>query len=110
MVGGSDDPTAGRSGGEAAPAPADAQTAEAAETAETAVSEMSFEAALAELRAIVERLEKGEGALDDAIRAYERGARLKQHCERKLREAEAKIETIRLDDGQPAGTDPLDDA
>lgn len=107
MVGGSDDPTAGRSGGEAAPAPVDA---EAAETAETAVSEMSFEAALAELRAIVERLEKGEGALDDAIRAYERGARLKQHCERKLREAEAKIETIRLDDGQPAGTDPLDDA
>jgi len=106
MAEGSDDPAGGRSGGEAASASAEDPAAE------TAVSELSFEAALAELRQIVERLEKGEGALDDAIRAYERGARLKQHCERKLREAEAKIEKIRLDDdqqgGQPAGTDPLD--
>ena len=45
---------------------------------------LSFEQALAELEAIVTRLETGEGALDDAIAAYERGAKLKQHCQKKL--------------------------
>ena len=72
------------------------------------VAEMSFEAALAELRRIVERLEKGEGALDEAIEAYERGARLKQHCEAKLREAEAKIEKIRVREGEAPQSEPLD--
>jgi exodeoxyribonuclease VII small subunit len=69
---------------------------------------MSFEDALAELRQIVERLEKGEGKLDEAITAYERGARLKQHCEAKLKEAEAKIEKIRLSENGSATTEPLD--
>jgi exodeoxyribonuclease VII small subunit len=73
------------------------------------IERMSFEDALAELRGIVERLEQGETKLDDAIQAYERGARLKAHCERKLKEAEARIEQIRLgQDGTPAGTQTLD--
>ncbi len=72
------------------------------------VEKMTFEEALAELRQIVERLEKGEGQLDEAIKAYERGARLKTHCERKLREAEAKIEKIRVDQNGQATTEPLD--
>ena len=42
------------------------------------------------------RLESGEAKLDDAIGAYERGAALKQHCEAKLREAQDKVEKIRL--------------
>ncbi len=71
------------------------------------VADLSFEEALAELRQIVERLEKGEGRLDEAIDAYDRGARLKAHCERKLKEAESKIEKIRLgEDG--VGVEPLD--
>jgi exodeoxyribonuclease VII small subunit len=84
------------------------------------VQQMSFEDALAELKQIVERLEKGEGKLDEAIQAYERGAHLKRHCEQKLKEAEAKIEKIRVSgsgggsDGSPDGsggevsTEPLD--
>jgi len=68
---------------------------------------MSFEQALQELRQIVERLETGEGKLDDAIAAYERGALLKRHCERKLREAEAKIEKIKVDDDGTASSEPL---
>jgi len=75
----------------------------------TDIAELSFEDALAELRGIVERLEQGETKLDEAIRAYERGAGLKAHCERKLKEAEARIEQIRLgQDGAPAGTQALD--
>jgi exodeoxyribonuclease VII small subunit len=73
------------------------------------IGEMSFEDALAELRAIVERLEQGETKLDDAIQAYERGAKLKAHCERKLKEAESRIEQIRLgQDGTPSDTQALD--
>jgi exodeoxyribonuclease VII small subunit len=60
------------------------------------IKKMSFEQALAELETIVERLESGEAKLDDAIGAYERGAALKQHCETKLREAQDKVEKIRL--------------
>ena len=44
--------------------------------------------------AIVRKLEAGQGNLDESIQAYERGARLKAHCERKLREATMRIEAI----------------
>lgn len=74
------------------------------------VESLSFEDALEELRQIVGRLESGEGKLDEAIAAYERGAKLKAHCEAKLREAQAKIEKIALGpDGQPR-TEPFDQA
>lgn len=74
------------------------------------VTQMSFEDALAELRRIVEHLEQGEGKLDEAITAYQRGAELKKHCERKLKEAEAKIEKIREGEGEggSVATEPLD--
>ena len=67
-----------------------------AEKQEPAIEGMSFEEALNELQGLVKALEKGEAKLEEAIRAYERGAALKQHCERKLREAQAKIEKITL--------------
>lgn len=57
---------------------------------------LSFEDALKELEAIVRQLEQGQVKLDEAIAAYERGAQLKQHCERKLAEAKAKVEKITL--------------
>ena len=60
------------------------------------ISKMSFEEALAELEQIVRTLESGQGKLDEAITAYERGAALKAHCEAKLKDAQAKIEKIRI--------------
>lgn len=75
----------------------------------TDIETLSFEDALRELERIVETLERGQGALDDAIAAYERGARLKKYCQAKLEEARLKVEKIKLDEsGQPAGTVPLD--
>ena len=53
-----------------------------AEKQEPAIESMSFEEALNELQSLVKALEKGEAKLEEAIRAYERGAALKQHCER----------------------------
>ena len=63
------------------------------------IAKMSFEEALEELKEIVSTLESGEGRLDEAIEAYERGAALKRHCEAKLREAQEKIEKISLGPG-----------
>ncbi|EDP61488.1 exodeoxyribonuclease VII, small subunit [alpha proteobacterium BAL199] len=76
---------------------------------ETDIEALSFEDALKELERIVETLERGQGALDDAIAAYERGARLKKYCQAKLEEARLKVEKIKLDEsGQPTGTTGLD--
>jgi exodeoxyribonuclease VII small subunit len=60
------------------------------------IATLSFEQALEELDGIVRQLEAGRFRLDDAIGAYERGARLKAHCEAKLTEAKAKVEKIQL--------------
>ena len=58
------------------------------------VAAMSFEEALAELEQIVRRLEGGQVKLDEAILSYERGALLKRHCERKLNEAQQRVDRI----------------
>ena len=69
-------------------------TAEAGERPDGDVGTLSFEAAMAELEAIVRKLEGGQGALEDSIRDYERGAQLRVHCAGKLREAQLTIERI----------------
>ena len=69
---------------------------------------MSFEDALEELEEIVRTLEGGKGKLEDSITAYERGAKLKAHCEKKLKEAQAKVEKIALDADGEAVTGPAD--
>jgi exodeoxyribonuclease VII small subunit len=74
------------------------------------ISEMPFEAALAELEQIVDQLEKGAVALDESIRLYERGEALKKRCDELLKNAEMRIEKITLAaDGGFKGVVPLDD-
>ena len=58
------------------------------------IAKLSFEDALSQLEEIVRHLEDGEGKLDDAIKAYERGDLLKRHCEAKLQEAQARVDKI----------------
>jgi exodeoxyribonuclease VII small subunit len=58
------------------------------------IASLSFEDALAELERIVRGLEGGQQKLEEAISAYERGARLRQHCEAKLAEAETRVQAI----------------
>lgn len=65
------------------------------------IAALSFEDALAELEKIVRQLEEGKAKLDDAIGNYERGTLLKLHCERKLQQAQARIDKIVVSpDGQ----------
>ena len=73
-----------------------------------AIKEMSFEDALKELEGIVAKLERGEAPLEESISIYERGAKLKAHCEGKLKDAQLKVEKIVLDGNGNASTVPFD--
>jgi exodeoxyribonuclease VII small subunit len=60
------------------------------------IANLSFEAAMKELEAIVRALESGSSDLDKAIADYERGNALKTHCLGKLNEAKLKVEQIQM--------------
>jgi len=70
------------------------------------IAAMNFEDALAELEQIVRRLEGGQVKLDEAIMSYERGAQLKRHCERKLNEAQQKVDRIVIGPEGAIGVEP----
>ena len=73
------------------------------------VSNLTFEKALAELEAIVGKLERGDVPLEESIAMYSRGEVLRTHCETLLKQAEMRIEKIALGaDGSPKGVAPLD--
>jgi exodeoxyribonuclease VII small subunit len=72
------------------------------------IEQLSFEAALKELEAIVGRLEQGEVDLEDSIALYERGQALKDHCEKKLKSAESRLEKIVRGAGGAIGSEPVD--
>ena len=77
-----------------------------ADKATQPIDAMSFEEALKELEEIVRRLEAGDVELEKSIEIYERGAKLKAHCEARLKSAELKIEQIvQGKDGKPS-TEP----
>ena len=54
----------------------------------------TFEEAQRELEQIVERLERGEANLDEAIQLWERGEELYKVCVGKLDAAQGKIEEL----------------
>ena len=73
------------------------------------VEAMTFEAAMGELEDIVDKLEKGNVPLEQSIAYYERGEALKMRCDALLKNAEMRVEKVRLKaGGEPAGTEPLD--
>lgn len=77
--------------------------------AKTDLDKLTFEEGLKQLEEIVGRLESGRVELEESITIYERGAALKAHCERKLKDAEARIDKIVIGaGGQPAGVEKLD--
>lgn len=58
------------------------------------IEKLSFEEALGELESLVRRLEEGKCPLDEAIKTFERGIGLKNHCDTKLKNARLKVEQI----------------
>ena len=76
------------------------------EPGETAAAEtaVDFEQALAELEAIVERLERGDLTLEESMAQFERGIALTRACQTALSKAEQKVEIL-LRRAGPAGED-----
>jgi exodeoxyribonuclease VII small subunit len=60
-----------------------------------------FEQALSELEGLVERLERGDLPLDEALKAFERGVALTRHCQACLQTAQQKVEILLKRSGQP---------
>ncbi|MFW6366794.1 MAG: exodeoxyribonuclease VII small subunit [Spirochaetota bacterium] len=56
--------------------------------------EMKFDEALLRLEEIARQLETGEHGLEESITIYEEGVRLSKYCQKKLEEAERKIEML----------------
>ena len=59
-----------------------------------------FEKALAELEALVERLERGDLPLDEALKTFERGVALTRHCQASLQAAQQRVEILLRKSGQ----------
>ncbi len=55
---------------------------------------LDFEQALGELEAAVERLERGDLPLEEALRQFERGVELARNCQAALKQAEQKVEIL----------------
>ena len=72
------------------------------------INNMNFETALKSLEEIVNQLDSGEIDLDKAVEAYERGTKLKEHCEKKLKEAQLRIEKIEVGNDGDLTTKLLD--
>ena len=59
--------------------------------------DITFEQALNSLEEIVDQLNDGEMELEKAISAYEKGIKLKNICEAKLKNAQERIELIQTE-------------
>ena len=58
---------------------------------------LDFEAALAELEALVQRMETGSLSLEDSLAAFERGVQLTRQCQTALQQAELRVRALMRD-------------
>ena len=65
-------------------------------------NETDFEQSLAELERLVERLERGDLPLDEALKTFERGVELTRQCQGALKTAQQKVEILLKRSGQVA--------
>jgi exodeoxyribonuclease VII small subunit len=62
------------------------------------MSAVNFEKAMADLERIVEKLEKGDLALNESLALFERGVKLARVLREELAKAEKKVEILLKDD------------
>lgn len=73
------------------------------------IAALTFEEALRALEEIVRSLESGDVPLDKTMDLYERGEKLRAHCQTRLDAAQMRIDKIvNGPDGLAAGTQPFD--
>jgi len=61
----------------------------------------AFEETLAQLEALVSRMEDGQLSLEEALSAFETGIKLTRECQQALQQAELKVQMLTRDDGEP---------
>jgi exodeoxyribonuclease VII small subunit len=61
------------------------------------MAEKNFEAALARLEEIVKKLETGDLPLEQSLKLFEEGVKLSRLCNKRLEEAERKVEILLKD-------------
>ena len=68
---------------------------------------MDFEKKLGRLEEIVQKMEKGDLALEESLKLFEEGVKLSRECHQRLNEAESKVKLLMSvgADGQPVCTD-----
>ena len=59
-----------------------------------------FEQSLAELEALVAKLEEGDVPLEEALKTFERGVALTRQCQTALRTAQQKVEVLLTRNGE----------
>ncbi|MCJ7557718.1 MAG: exodeoxyribonuclease VII small subunit [Gammaproteobacteria bacterium] len=55
---------------------------------------LDFEAAMAELEGLVERMETGDLPLEETLKQFERGVTLTRQCQEALKQAEQKVQIL----------------
>ena len=68
-----------------------------------------FEAALAELEKLTEKMESGDQSLEDALKSFQRGVELTRACQKSLAEAEQKVEKL-IKENDAYLVKPVDDS
>ena len=60
----------------------------------------NFETNLKKLEMIVDKLESGDIGLEESVKLYEEGMKIKKICDKKLKDIEMQIKKIKIEDNQ----------
>lgn len=67
--------------------------------------QLSFEEAMAQLEAIIDKIEGGGAGLEESLKEYERGVQLLGHCQKVLAVAEQRLEELKAGRNADEGED-----
>jgi exodeoxyribonuclease VII small subunit len=73
------------------------------------MAEKKFEAALARLEEIVKDLEQGDLPLEQSLKLFEEGIKLSRICNRRLEDAERRVEILLKDEAGKLVAHPFDE-
>ena len=60
----------------------------------------NFEANLKKLELIVDKLESGDIGLEESVKLYEEGMKIKKICDKKLKDIEMQIKKIKIENNK----------
>lgn len=73
------------------------------------MAEKKFETALARLEELVQELEKGDLPLEQSLRLFEEGIKLSRICNKRLEDAERKVEILLKDKDGNITAEPFEE-